>query len=877
MRAPVALAAALALAVAPAASRAEKTQKPVLHAKRWLAITGKPLAATAGAKMFEKGGNAVDAACAMLAAVSTMWDVLSWGGETQVLVYDPRAKKVVGVNALGVAPTGATADFFKKQGMKYPPEYGPLSAVTPGTPGGLMVMLAEYGKLRLADVLAPAIELADGYPIDRETADSIERNKDKLRAWPYSRAVFLPHAGERREAPAAGEIFKQPDLAATLRKLVEAEAKALAQGKDRKQAIQAAYDRFYRGDIARELVRAVREQGGLFTLEDLDRWKVRLEEPVKTDYRGIEVHKLTHWVQGPVMLQALNILETLDLKSMGYGSARYTHALYQAMNLAFADRDFYYGDPYFPPAEPIRGLLSKEYAKERARLIDWERNDPGVKPGDPYPFQGEKNPYVALLGKNDLTGGRDEAAPPSPPLAPGQPHPAAPTLAYTSCGAVGRKRTHATQHREEGVVYRRIRLRAAQAGEDRRHHVARDRLLVRPVRGAGVPGVRDVHDPGDERDRLAAQPLGVARPIPALVVAADGREGGLQELDPRDDLRADGGMVADERHLLRREDAPLREDGVRDPDLADVVQDPAVLEVRERLLGEPELAPDLHRERRNPLGVAARVGILRVHRGGEAADGGEIPALERRDEPPVLAVVAGELPRHVVEGVREVPDLVPRGDVHLPPEAAARDVQRPADALGERARHAPGDEPGEDRGEEQRGPRRDEGAAAERAVLADEERSRDRGRDHAREHEEQEQRPVELQIDRPHCGRVARARARARPRRVTGFSRSTSTASAPSIARKLAPLIAVRSTAGARTPRSRSACSASRPESFGMSRSRMRTSGASRAQRSIACDPFSAATTACPSSASRSASIVRTRRSSSAMRTFNVFPRREQG
>ena len=405
MRTPAVLAAA-ALASAPDAARAERTHKPVLHARRWLAITGKPLAATAGAKMFEKGGNAVDATCAMLAATSTMWDVLSWGGETQVLVWDPRVRKVIGVNALGVAPTGATAELFRKQGMKYPPAYGPLAAVTPGTPGGLLVLLSEFGRLRLADVLAPAIELADGYPIERETADAIERHKERLRTWPYSRAVFLPHAGEKREGPAPGEIFRQPDLAAMLRKLVEAEAKALAAGKDRKQAIQAAYDRFYRGDITKELVRSVKEQGGLITLEDLDRWKVKLEEPVKTDYRGVEVYKLTTWVQGPVMLQALNILETMDVKAMGYNSARYVHALYQAMNLAFADRDFYYGDPAFPPAEPIRGLLSKEYARERAKRIDWQRNDPAVKPGDPYPFQGEKNPFRALLDRLGAAPGR---------------------------------------------------------------------------------------------------------------------------------------------------------------------------------------------------------------------------------------------------------------------------------------------------------------------------------------------------------------------------------------------------------------------------------------------------------------------------------------
>ena len=385
------------LAAAPGGLAARQTAKPVLHGQHWVAITGKPLAATAGAMMFQKGGNAVDAACAMIAATSTMWDVLSWGGETQALIFHPRTRKVIGVNALGVAPGGATARFFKEKGMNHPPEYGPLAAVTPGTPGGILVMLAEFGTLSLADVLAPAIQMADGYPIEAETADSIESEKTRLKEWPYARQVMLPHPGGEREGPEPGEIFRQPDLAATLRKLVEAEREALARGRGRKEAIQAAYERFYKGDVAREFVRGVREQGGLITLEDLAGWQVRLEEPVKTVYKGIEVHKLTTWVQGPVLLQALNILENFDLKAMGYNSARYVHTVYQAMNLAYADRDFYYGDPYFPPAEPVRGLLSKEYARQRAGRLNRERNDPAVAPGDPYPFQGETNPFLPLL------------------------------------------------------------------------------------------------------------------------------------------------------------------------------------------------------------------------------------------------------------------------------------------------------------------------------------------------------------------------------------------------------------------------------------------------------------------------------------------------
>lgn len=377
----------------------QRPQKPVLLGKHWVAVTGKPIAATAGAMIFQKGGNAVDAACAMIAATSTMWDTLSWGGETQALIYNPKTGKVIGVNALGVAPAGATAEFYKSKNLPYPPEYGPLSAVTPGTPGGIFVMLAEYGKLSLKDVLAPSIEMADGYPMDAGTANSIERQKSWLKQWKYSREIMLPDPGRGREGPVEGEIFRQPDLAATLRKLVEAEQNALKAGKDRKQAIMAAYDRFYSGDIAKEFVRGAREEGALITEADLAKWRVKLEEPEKVNYKGVDVYKLTFWTQGPAMLQALNILEYFDLKSMGYNSPKYINTVYQAMSLAFADRDFYYGDPDFAPEEPGKGLLSKNYARERAKLIDPNKNDANIKPGDPYPFQSGANPFKELLEK----------------------------------------------------------------------------------------------------------------------------------------------------------------------------------------------------------------------------------------------------------------------------------------------------------------------------------------------------------------------------------------------------------------------------------------------------------------------------------------------
>ena len=409
----------------PVSAQQTKTQKPPLHGSHWMGITGKPLAATAGAMMFQKGGNAVDAAAAMIAAACTMWDTLSWGGETQALIYNPNTKKVIGINALGVAPTGATPEFFKAKKMRHPPAYGPLAAVTPGTPGGIITMVAEYGKLSLKDVLAPAIEMADGYAIERQLADTIEKadNKSRMKQWQYSNALFFgqknaspaplftqPNASapasvflgpeqDLREGPEPGSIFRQPDLAAMLRKLVEAEQDALKKKKSRKDAIYAAYDRFYKGDIAKEIVRGVQEQGGLFTMDDLANWRVRIEEPVKTNYKGIDVYKLTAWTQGPAMLQALNILENFNLRAMGYNSARYINAVYQAISMAFADRDFYYGDTSVPPAEPVSLLLSKDYGRSRASDINRDANDPNIMPGDPYGAAGQPNPYDELLRK----------------------------------------------------------------------------------------------------------------------------------------------------------------------------------------------------------------------------------------------------------------------------------------------------------------------------------------------------------------------------------------------------------------------------------------------------------------------------------------------
>ncbi|MFW6193562.1 MAG: gamma-glutamyltransferase family protein, partial [Gemmatimonadota bacterium] len=379
--------------------------RPVLHGRHWVAITGKPLGAEAGAKIFRRGGNAVDAACAMLAATSTMWDVLGWGGETQALLYNPDAGEVIGINGLGVAPSGATPDFFEERDMDYPPAFGPLAAVTPGTPGALMTMLAEYGTLSLREVLAPAIQMAGGYPIEEGAVRRIEAYADTIRQWEHSTEVFLPNEGPDGEPapPDVGEVLRQPDLERTLEELVEAERRALEEGASREEAIYAAYERFYEGDIAAEIARATREAGGLITRDDLAEWEVKIEEPVRTDYRGYDVFKLTSWVQGPVMLQMLNMLEPFDLASMGYNSARYVHTLYQVMNRAYADRDFYYGDPYTAPEEPLEGLLSDAYAEARIEDLDPDENDPCVAPGNPYEHQPGTNPFADYLEAWPLT------------------------------------------------------------------------------------------------------------------------------------------------------------------------------------------------------------------------------------------------------------------------------------------------------------------------------------------------------------------------------------------------------------------------------------------------------------------------------------------
>ena len=326
-----------------------------------------------------------------------MWDTLGWGGETQALIYDPKTKKVIGINALGVAPTGATPEFYRQKGMQYPPEFGPLAAVTPGTPGGLMVMLAEFGTLprgraRARDPDGGRLPHRGAGRRRHRAAEGTRSSSGRTR-----RRFSCRTRARRAKRREPGEIFKQPDLAATLRKLVEAERQALDAGKNRKEAIHAAYDRFYRGDIAQEFVRGSREQGGLHHAGGSRRWKVQVEEPVHDRLQGHRGLQAERWTQGPAMLQALNILENRRPQGDGLQQrALHPHALSGDEPRVRRPR-LLLRRPYVAPEEPCGACSRRSTRRRGAKQIDRAKNDAGVKPGDPYPFQGGTNPFADLL------------------------------------------------------------------------------------------------------------------------------------------------------------------------------------------------------------------------------------------------------------------------------------------------------------------------------------------------------------------------------------------------------------------------------------------------------------------------------------------------
>jgi gamma-glutamyltranspeptidase/glutathione hydrolase len=375
----------------------------VIRGRHYAVSTMKPEASLAAERILRAGGNAFDAAVAAQAVLS-LADAPNngIGSDAVLLVYDSRAKKVFSINAEGTAPRLATIEWYKQnQGGQLPNSEGLLAGTVPGVVDAWYILLERWGTLSFAQALAPAIEMAEqGFPLGDRLAGAINGSK-KLRKYPTSVKVYYP--GNKTWKP--GEIAAYPDLARTLKRLVEAEQQNTARG--RRQALRAARDRFYKGDIAREMARFSEENGGLFRYEDFASYTAKVEAPVSINYRGWEVYKNPSATQGPAELFALNILETYDLKALAHNSAGYIHASAEAIKLAMADREKYLGDMDFIRI-PYEGLLSKEYARERRTLIDAARASLELRPGAPEKFMSGMEPIERPLDYNLAGDNRDD-------------------------------------------------------------------------------------------------------------------------------------------------------------------------------------------------------------------------------------------------------------------------------------------------------------------------------------------------------------------------------------------------------------------------------------------------------------------------------------
>ncbi len=346
--------------------------------------TGHPLTTAAAFEILLKGGNAFDAGVASLLVGGVVeQDLYSLGGEALVLVYPVKEKKVTSIVGQGWAPKAVDVDWYLTRG-KTLQGAGLDPAVVPGALHAALTVLEKWGTMSFADVSRAAIGYAEnGFPIRLSTASGIERQLEFFKQWPDNQRYWLKADGSTYKA---GETIKLPTLAKTLKRMVEAERRA--RGKGRAAAIAAARDRFYKGDIAREMVAFLQKHQAPFDLSDFAEFHARVEEPAKTTYRGYTVYKHSFSSQGPVLLQALNILETFDLAGMGHDSADYIHTVTEAMKLAYADRDTYYADTAFVQV-PAEGLLSKEYAKERAALIDPRAASRSFIAGDPLKYDSK--------------------------------------------------------------------------------------------------------------------------------------------------------------------------------------------------------------------------------------------------------------------------------------------------------------------------------------------------------------------------------------------------------------------------------------------------------------------------------------------------------
>jgi len=361
----------------------DRTMFPAVRGTREMIGAGNSMEVEAGYRILEQGGNAVDAGvAAVLAATVTEQDHIGLGGEVPLLIKLP-GKPVIVISGVGVAGAKATPDFFahrKAEPWEDPITYPPIpgagirAAITPGLVDGLLLALEKYGTMPFAKVAEPAIERADGFPIPEIFSQTLLANQRVLSFLPTSQKFYFPGGN----LPKPGEIVHFPDLARTLREMVNAEKQAHG---DRVARIRAIHDYFYKGSIAKRIADFNEANGGPLTYADMANFKAETDDVRTTTYRGYTINKPGFWTQGPVTLEALNILEGYDLKAMGHNSPQYLHTLLEAVKLAFADRDRYYGDPKFSKI-PEETLLSKSYAADRRKLIDPAHASMESRPGN---------------------------------------------------------------------------------------------------------------------------------------------------------------------------------------------------------------------------------------------------------------------------------------------------------------------------------------------------------------------------------------------------------------------------------------------------------------------------------------------------------------
>src|SRR5690349_5573174 len=397
------LAASFIFASLPASTTTHAdTFRPVVRGKRGAVAGGQPLSVEAGLRMLEHGGNAVDAGVATILAASVIeFSHFSFGGEVPILIK-PKGQKVVVIEGMGQAPMKATREFFvnrsdsagaKKAGLI--PSTGPLAATVPGVLDACITALDHFGTKSLAEVMEPAIQLADGFPLDELRVQYIRTRSSVFSQWPDAKRIFLPNG----EAPKVGDLFVQADLARTLREIVRAEKLASRDSRNaRHVGLMAARDYFYKGPIAKRIGDYMQANGGLITAEDFARFSATVGQPVEATYRGYEVYKPGFWTQGPALVETLNMLEGFELKQTGHNTPAYIHTLAEALKLGMADRDRYYGDPNFVKI-PMTELLSKDYAALRRPLIDQQRASLAQQPGDPTNMKAVLAGAVQTIGR----------------------------------------------------------------------------------------------------------------------------------------------------------------------------------------------------------------------------------------------------------------------------------------------------------------------------------------------------------------------------------------------------------------------------------------------------------------------------------------------